>query len=178
MEIAKELFVEPYGIEESRLISVESLMEILYKYVITEYKDIISLLKSKNAPDSSWDEKVWKCCRSLLKDIECTLEDDDKNVNNENMLAIIQNWSSFNKLRAVLNEFVKTEKTNAYNDLMKTIYRDIKLCVEDRKNDITLLQKGTEEMQGQIQALEEAQLEMNQTLGSIRRNFRSEEHTY
>ena len=174
MRKAKALFVDPYGIKENRLLAVDSLMEILYRYVITEHKDVVSLIKSKTAPDSSWNEQIWKICRALLRDIEDTLEDADKNVNNENMLAMIQDWSSFSKLRAILNEFVKTEKTNAYNDLIQTIREDIKLCVEHRKNDIALLQKGTAEMQGQIQALEEAELEMNLTLGSIRRKFSKE----
>lgn len=171
---AKALFVTPYGIKEDRLIAVDSLMEILYKYIVTEHKDAVSLLKSITPPDSSWDEKVWKNCRALLRDIRDTLEDAGKNNNNENMLAMIQNWSSFGKLRSVLNDFVKTEKTNAYKDLLKTIREDINLCVQHRKNDIALLQKGTEEMQGQIQALRDAELEMNLTLGAIRRMFSKE----
>ncbi len=171
MRKAKALFVDPYGIKNDRLIAVDSLMEILYRYVTTEHKDVVSLLKSKTAPDSSWNEQVWRICRSLLRDIEDTLEDADKNVNNENLTAMIQDWSSFAKLRTVLNEFVKTEKTNAYYDFLKTVSEDIKICVDHRKNDIALLQKGTEEMQGQIQALNAAEWEKNLTLGSIRKNF-------
>lgn len=171
MRKAKALFVDPYGIQPERLIAVDSLMEILYRYVTIEHKDVVSLLKAKTAPDSSWNEQVWKICRSLLRDIEDTLEDADKNVNNENLTAMIQDWSSFDKLRTVLNEFVKTEKTNAYYDFLKTISEDIKLCVDHRKNDITLLQEGTEKMQGQIRALKEAELEKNLTLGSIRKKF-------
>ena len=106
MRKAKALFVDPYGIQPERLIAVDSLMEILYRYVTIEHKDVVSLLKAKTAPDSSWNEQVWKICRSLLRDIEDTLEDADKNVNNENLTAMIQDWSSFDKLRTVLNEFV------------------------------------------------------------------------
>ena len=174
MRKAKALFVDPYGIKNDRLIAVDSLMEILHRYVITEHKDIVSLLKYKTAPDSSWDEQVWKICRALLRDIKDTLEDNDKNVNNENMLTMVQDWSSFDKLRIVLNEFIKTEKTNAYIDFLRTIREDIKVCIEHRKNDIALLQKGTDEMQGQLQALKDAELEMNLTLGEIRRKFSKE----
>ena len=171
MRKAKAYFVDPYDIQPERLIAVDSLMEILYRYVTIEHKDVVSLLKAKTAPDSSWNEQVWKICRSLLRDIEDTLEDADKNVNNENLTAMIQDWSSFDKLRTVLNEFVKTEKENAYYDFLKTIIEDIKLCVDHKKNDITLLQEGTEKMQGQIRALKEAELEKNLTLGSIRKKF-------
>ena len=171
MRKAKALFVDPYGIKPDRLLSVDSLMEILYRYVTTEHKDVVTLLETKTAPDSSWNEQVWKKCRSLLRDIRDTLEDADKNLNNENLTAVIQNWSNFDKLRTILNEFVKTEKTNAYYEFLETVYEDIEICVKHRKNDIALLQNGTDEMQGQIRALKETELEKNLTLSSIRKNF-------
>ncbi|MCR8873868.1 dynamin family protein [Phocaeicola barnesiae] len=174
MRKAKALFVEPYGIKEERLIPVDSLMEILYHYAVEEGKDAVSLMKSQNAPDSSWNEKVWKICRSLLRDIRDTLEDANKNINNENLLAMVRDWSNFDKLRETLNEFVKSEKTNAYNDLIQTIREDIRQCIDHRKNDITLLQKGLEAMQGQEKALGDAMLEMNNTLNTIRRKFSKE----
>lgn len=174
MQKAKALFVEPYGIKEERLIPVDSLMEILNHYVVAEGKDAVSLLKSKNVPDSSWDEKVWTTCRSLLRDIRDTLEDANKNINNENLLAMVRDWSNFDKLREILNEFVKSEKTNAYNDLIQTIREDIRQCIDHRKNDITLLQKGLEAMQGQEKALGDTMLEMNNTLNTIRRKFSKE----
>jgi hypothetical protein len=174
MRKAKALFVEPYGIKEERLIPVDSLMEILNRYVVAEGKDAVSLMKSKNVPDSSWDEKVWATCRSLLRDIRDTLEDANKNINNENLLAMVRDWSNFDKLREIINEFVKSEKTNAYNDLIQTIREDIRQCIDHRKNDITLLQKGLEAMQGQEKALGDAMLEMNNTLNTIRRKFSKE----
>lgn len=133
MRKAKALFVEPYGIKEERLIPIDSLMEILNRYAVAEGKDTVSLMKSKNAPDSSWDEKVWTICRSLLRDIRDTLEDANKNINNENLLAMVRDWSNFDKLREILNEFVKSEKINAYNDLVQTIREDIKQCIDHRK---------------------------------------------
>ena len=174
MRKAKALFVEPYGIKEERLIPIDSLMEILNRYAVAEGKDTVSLMKSKNAPDSSWDEKVWTICRSLLRDIRDTLEDANKNINNENLLAMVRDWSNFDKLREILNEFVKSEKINAYNDLVQTIREDIKQCIDHRKNDIALLQKGIQEMQGQEDALKDAQLDMNNTLNTIRRKFSKE----
>ena len=174
MRKAKALFVEPYGIKEERLISVDSLMEILNNYAVAERKDVVSLMKSKSAPDSSWDEKVWTTCRDLLRDIRDTLEDANKNINNENMLAMVRDWSNFNKLRETLNEFVKSEKTNAYNNLIETIREDIKQCVDHRKNDVALLQKGEKAMQGQEEALGQAKLDMNNTLNTIRRKFSKE----
>lgn len=174
MRKAKALFVEPYGIKEDRLIPVDSLMEILHLYVVVENKDVVSLLSSKDVPSSSWEEKVWKNCRGLLRDIRDTLEDADKNVNNENLLAMVKDWSNFDKLREILNEFVKSEKDNAYNDLMQTIREDIKQCIEYKKNDMTLLRDGEQKMQGQIKALDKSQLEMNETLGAIRRKFSKE----
>lgn len=174
MRKAKALFVEPYGIKEERLIPVDSLMEILYHYAVEEGKDAVSLMKKQNAPDSSWDEKVWKICRSLLRDIRDTLEDANKNINNENLLAMVRDWSNFDKLRKTLNEFVKSEKTNAYNDLIQTIREDIKQCIEHKKNDIALLQKGHQAIESQKNALNNARLDMNNTFKSINRKFSRE----
>lgn len=174
MRKAKALFVEPYGIKEERLIPVDSLMEILYHYAVEEGKDAVSLMKNQNAPDSSWDEKVWKICRSLLRDIRDTLEDANKNINNENLLAMVRDWSNFDKLRKTLNEFVKSEKTNAYNDLIQTIREDIKQCIEHKKNDIALLQKGHQAIESQKNALNNARLDMNNTFKSINRKFSRE----
>lgn len=174
MRKAKALFVEPYGIKEERLIPVDSLMEILYHYAVEEGKDAVSLMKNQNAPDSSWDEKVWKICRSLLRDIRDTLEDANKNINNENLLAMVRDWSNFDKLRKTLNEFVKSEKTNAYNDLIQTIREDIKQCIEHKKNDIALLQKGHQAIESQKNALDNARLDMNNTFKSINRKFSRE----
>jgi len=126
MSKAKKFFVEKTGIKEDRLLAIDSLMEILHRYITKENKDALSLRKSKDVPDSSWDEKTWEECRELLSNIKNSLEDDDINVNNENILERAQEWSGFDKFRKVLNEFVKTEKTNAFEGLLETINKDIK----------------------------------------------------
>lgn len=171
MRKAKALFVEPYGIKEDRLISVDSLMEIFDNYIDSEQKDVAPLLRRPEAPDSSWDNQTWKLCRGLLRDIRDTLDDAGKNINNENMLAMVKNWSNFDKLREILNDFVKNEKKNAYNDLMQTIRKDINQCIDYRKNDIALLQEGEQKMQGQMNKLEEIKLEINEAFGTIQRKY-------
>lgn len=174
MQKAKALFVDPYGIQPDRLMAVDSLMEILCRYVHQENKDAVSLMSSKNAPDALWNEKEWTACRRLLRDIRDTLEDDGQMVNNENMLLVANGWANFDHLRTVLNEFVKSEKTRAFDDLVQTIREDIGQCIEHRKNDVALLQKGVEEIKGQLKALELAELEKNEMLGTIRRSFSKE----
>lgn len=174
MRKAKALFVKPFGIKEDRLIPVDSLMEILYNYALSEEKDAVSMMKSKEIPDPSWNKNVWKECRDLLRDIRDTLEDANKNVNNENLLTMVQAWSNFDKLREILNEFVKNEKIKAYDDFMQTIREDIKQYSDHRKNDLALLQKGTKEIQNQIEELKKATHEKNNTLTKIRHEFSKE----
>ena len=171
---AKKFFVEKTGIKEDRLLAIDSLMEILHRYITKENKDAQSLRKSKGVPDSSWDEKTWEECRELLSNIKNSLEDDGKNDNNENMLDRAQEWSGFNNLRAVLNEFVKTEKTNAYEDLLKAVKEDIKGAIAGKENDKKNLQEGAEEMEKQINELESARLKMQEELGNIRKYFSQE----
>lgn len=171
MRRAKSLFKDRYGIKEDRLLEIDSLMEILNRYIKQENKDAQSLLESKTVPDSSWNEEVWKKCRTLLRGIEHSLEDDRINVNNENMLERAQEWSGFDEFRKVLNEFVKTEKTNAFEGLLDTINEDIEEAIKSKENDIKSLQKGDEEITKQQEKLEYAKLEMLEKIGNIRKEF-------
>lgn len=174
MRKAKKFFVENADIEENRLLEIDSLMEILHRYITKENRDVQSLRNSSGVPDSSWDPNTWDECCDLLDDIERSLKRNEINVNNENMLDRAQEWSGFNNLRAVLNEFVKTEKTNAYKDLLKTICEDIEETIKDKENDKKNLQKGAEEMEKQIEKLESVRLKMQEELGKIRQEFSQE----
>ncbi len=171
MRRAKSLFQDRYGIKEDRLLEIDSLMEILNRYIKQENKDAQSLLESKNAPDSSWNEEVWKKCRTLLRGIKYSLEDDGINVNNESILERAQEWSGFDEFRKVLNKFVKTEKTNAFEDFLDTINEDIEEAIKGKENDIKSLQKGDEEITKQQEKLEYARLEMQEKIGNIRKEF-------
>lgn len=171
MRRAKSLFQDRYGIKEDRLLEIDSLMEILNRYIKQENKDAQSLLESKNAPDSSWNEEIWKKCRTLLRGIKYSLEDDGINVNNESILERAQEWSGFDEFRKVLNKFVKTEKKNAFEDLLDTINEDIEEAIKGKENDIKSLQKGDEEITKQQEKLEYARLEMQEKIGNIRKEF-------
>lgn len=170
MSKAKKFFVEKTGIKEDRLLAIDSLMEILHRYITKENKDAQSLRKSKDVPDSSWDEKTWEECRELLSNIEISLEDDAKNVNNEIMLERVQEWSGFDEFRKVLNKFVKTEKTNAFEDFLDTINEDIEEAIKGKENDIKYLHDGEE----QIEKLEHVKLNLQEELGKIRQEFSQE----
>ena len=146
MRRAKSLFKDRYGIKEDRLLEIDSLMEILIRYINQENKDAQSLLESKTVPDSSWNEEVWKKCRTLLRGIKYSLKDDGINVNNESILERAQEWSGFNKFRKILNKFVKTEKTNAFEDFLDTIDEDIEEAIKGKENDKRNLQDGAEKI--------------------------------
>jgi len=171
MRRAKSLFKDRYGIKEDRLLEIDSLMEILNRYIKQENKDAQSLLESKTVPDSSWNEEVWKKCRTLLRGIKYSLKDDGINVNNESILERAQEWSGFDEFRKVLNEFVKTEKTNAFEGLLDTINEDIEEAIKSKENDIKSLQKGDDEITKQQEKLEYARLEMLEKIGNIRKEF-------
>lgn len=174
MRRAKSLFKDRYGIKEDRLLEIDSLMEILIRYINQENKDAQSLLESKTVPDSSWNEGVWKKCWRLLCGIQDSLEYDGINVNNESILERSQEWSGFDKFRKVLNKFVKTEKTNAFEDLLKTIKEDIEEAIKGKENDKRNLQDGDKKMEEQIKELESVRLKMQEELGEIRQVFSQE----
>lgn len=174
MRRARSLFKDRYGIKEDRLLEIDSLMEILIRYINQENKDAQSLLESKTVPDSSWNEGVWKKCWRLLCGIKDSLEYDGINVNNESILERSQEWSGFDKFRKVLNKFVKTEKTNAFEDLLKTIKEDIEEAIKGKENDKRNLQDGDKKMEEQIKELESVRLKMQEELGEIRQVFSQE----
>lgn len=171
MRRAKSLFKDRYGIKEDRLLEIDSLMEILIRYINQENKDAQSLLESKTVPDSSWNEEVWKKCRTLLRGIKYSLKDDGINVNNESILERAQEWSGFNKFRKILNKFVKTEKTNAFEDFLDTIDEDIEEAIKGKENDKRNLQDGAEKIKKQIEKLEYVKLNIQEELGKIRQDF-------
>lgn len=171
MRRAKSLFKDRYGIKEDRLLEIDSLMEILIRYINQENKDAQSLLESKTVPDSSWNEEVWKKCRTLLRGIKYSLKDDAINVNNESILERAQEWSGFNKFRKILNKFVKTEKTNAFEDFLDTIDEDIEEAIKGKENDKRNLQDGAEKIKKQIEKLEYVKLNIQEELGKIRQEF-------
>lgn len=171
MRRAKSLFKDRYGIKEDRLLEIDSLMEILIRYINQENKDAQSLLESKTVPDSSWNEEVWKKCRTLLRGIKYSLKDDGINVNNESILERAQEWSGFNKFRKILNKFVKTEKTNAFEEFLDTIDEDIEEAIKGKENDKRNLQDGAEKIKKQIEKLEYVKLNIQEELGKIRQEF-------
>lgn len=171
MRRAKSLFKDRYGIKEDRLLEIDSLMEILIRYINQENKDAQSLFESKTVPDSSWNEEVWKKCRTLLRGIKYSLKDDGINVNNESILERAQEWSGFNKFRKILNKFVKTEKTNAFEDFLDTIDEDIEEAIKGKENDKRNLQDGAEKIKKQIEKLEYVKLNIQEELGKIRQEF-------
>lgn len=171
MRRAKSQFKDRYGIKEDRLLEIDSLMEILIRYINQENKDAQSLLESKTVPDSSWNEEVWKKCRTLLRGIKYSLKDDGINVNNESILERAQEWSGFNKFRKILNKFVKTEKTNAFEDFLDTIDEDIEEAIKGKENDKRNLQDGAEKIKKQIEKLEYVKLNIQEELGKIRQEF-------
>ncbi len=171
MRKAKKLFVEKTGIKEDRLLAIDSLMEILHRYITKENRDILSLRDPAVVPDNSWDQKTWEECCDLLDDIEKTLVRNRINVNNENILERAQEWSGFDEFRKVLNKFVKTEKTNAFEDFLDTINEDIEDAIKGKENDIKSLQKGNEEITKQQEKLESARLEMQEKIGNILKEF-------
>lgn len=171
MRRAKSLFKDRYGIKEDRLLEIDSLMEILIRYINQENKDAQSLLESKTVPDSSWNEEVWKKCRTLLRGIKYSLKDDGINVNNESILERAQEWSGFNKFRKILNKFVKTEKTNAFEDFLDTIDEDIEEAIKGKENDKRNLQDGAEKIKKQIDKLQYVKLNIQEELGKIRQEF-------
>lgn len=170
MRKAKKLFVEKTGIKEDRLLAIDSLMEILHRYITKENRDIQSLCNPAVVPDNSWNQKTWGECCDLLDDIEKTLVRNSINVNNENILETAQEWSGFDEFRKVLNKFVKTEKTNAFEDFLNTINEDIEEAIKGKENDIKYLQDGEE----QIESLEDVKLKIQEDLSNIGKDFSQE----
>ena len=140
LERAHKLFIDKYKLKEERLVCVDSICSMFSEYVTSTGLDLMTL-KKKNVPED-WSNEDWKASINARDVFKGMLEEDDKEVNNKNLLKYFDQYSGINELREKLNDFAEIEKTKVFQSLMSHINKDItalKLLL--KKKEETLSQK-------------------------------------
>ena len=182
IENAIKLFVDyEYGFKKDRLVCVDSLLSLLHTYIRTEGVKAESIRKTKVAP-VGWTENEWKACRSLVRDIIGFLEDEGKEENSENILNLMESIAGFSAFRALMNDFVRTEKEKAFSNFVNRIILDLDKCIKLKKKDLKLMQaKETQSEKEFIKTIEKEKRnlaylrnEINSNLNELREDFPEE----
>ena len=172
LDETKKLFVDASGIKSERVIAVDSVASLLEN---DGSLDLESL--SKEGVPPNWDAEEWKGCQFLLRSVESMLRyDDKKEINNETMRSKLGELANFSNLRFLLNNFVKEEKKVAFEEIITLIEKDIKNCIDRKKEDISILinklgmepEEFSEYIQKKKDELEEFRVNVNKKLRDIK----------
>lgn len=149
----ERIFVQHLGVHEDRIFTVDSLTEMFMKTVAEEKLD----LSNRSLPcPHSWEDLMWQAARSILRDAHDTLEDNGQEVVNETIWDQLDIWANFEALERQLNEFVKTEKEQAYNEFLALVNKDIAYYIQELNDRAVLLRRHTKSPQALARAAEEA----------------------
>ena len=140
LDRARKLFIDKYKLKEDRLICVDSICSLFSEYVTSTGLDLMTL-KKKNVPED-WSNEDWKASINARDVFKGMLEEDDKEVNNKNLLKYFDQYSGINEVRDKLNDFAESEKMKVFKSLMRHINKDITaLRLLLKKDEETLSQK-------------------------------------
>lgn len=179
---AVKLFVDyRYNLNKDRLVCVDSLLSLLYAYIDKEGIQAQLITSNKNTP-VGWLENEWKACKELVRKIKGHLEEDEKEENNENILNLMEEIAGFTAFRTKMNDFVKTEKKQAFKAFVKRIVIDLSSCVSKYNKRVKILKKKASLTQAEFertideenQKLQECTRDINLKLDKIRDDFPNE----
>ena len=137
---AKNLFINKYKLQEDHLVCVDSICSLFLEYVKGLGLDL-KALKKKNVPND-WSIEDWEAAINARNVFKGMLDEDEKEVNNENLLKYFDEFSGINELREKLNDFAELEKMKVFQSLMDHIKRDITTQKKIlKKNETTISQK-------------------------------------
>lgn len=128
---AKKLFIDKYQLKENRLDCVDSICSMFLEYVKDTNVDLKNL-KKKTVP-AEWSSEDWNASINARDDFERMLKEEEKEVNNQNLIKKFEEYSGINELRNKLNDFAEQEKMKLFQNLMKHINKDITNLKEQLK---------------------------------------------
>ena len=156
LDLARRLFVDYSGIDEDRLLAVDSLASLLNEDPLLDLESLVDGGQPKH-----WkDPKEWEISLDLLLQIEIILRRKDKvEFCNENIRRKLKEMANFDTLRSMLDNFVKEEKQVAFDTIISNIKQDIADNVAIKAQDIRLLEsslgKSSQEFLTELEAEKE-----------------------
>lgn len=181
-EACKKLFVNGLNLPESSIFVVDSLCYILLKYTEDVSLDLTNIIS--NMPEDwqeYWDKNecknAWYEVGDLIEYAEKQLNSKKQSKNQETLKETISSWANFEKLIEKLNDFVKTEKERAYQELLKKIKDDFNAWKQLLKKKLSPLEENLDEvelkrwLEQEKANLDKAKQEMNTKFPDFQRKF-------
>jgi hypothetical protein len=174
---AEKLFIEKYNLDRERLVCVDSICSLFYDFVAKTMSDI-SRLKKKEIP-AGWEARDWAAAIDIRNDLQSILAEDEMDINNQNLLKLLNEYSGFVDLRKKLNIFAEEEKERVYKSLREHIIQDLKSFETQLKKNKNLcevkLKRTKDEFNKRVdeerEALNKYKQEKNNILQIIRKNY-------
>ena len=124
LQKARELYSDTFGIPHNRFVYIDSLLERFNN----EVKDKVNF--GKLPCPSNWDVDEWNSMTILYTTILYTQIEKQIKRNGlqpcgESFGKIMKEWSGFDSLKSLLNEFVRKEKSDIYDNICTCIKKDL-----------------------------------------------------
>jgi hypothetical protein len=172
--------------DKKRVLEVDNLTELLISYAKKHQSDFSKLLQEYNDNDfkgelfvpDEWKENDWKFVMDILRAIDYRLLRQKLEIIEEDYNKALREKSNFDEFRRIINDFVESEKDNAYEEIINLIKEDIGSIKESRKNDICLLQDILKEGVESNQALEKQKKDLEKKKEELENKYREIERKY
>ena len=143
MSEAQSIYAVPFKIPSERVLYVDSL---LHRFQ-ADVKDAQNMDMLEEGDLLGWNKQELDAMTDLYTPLKKALKAEGLEQTNENFIKKMKEWSNFEHLMHLLNEFVKNEKETLKEHILKLIEEDIAGFTEDLQNQIKILEGGKSEVQ-------------------------------
>ena len=119
LQKAQELYSDTFDIPHDRFVYIDILLERFNN----EVKDKVNF--GRLQCPSNWDVDEWNSMTNLCAQIEKQIKRNGLQPCGESFGKIMKEWSGFDSLKSLLNEFVRKEKTEVYENICSYIKKDL-----------------------------------------------------
>lgn len=160
---ANSLFAKVFAIDSNRVTYVDSLLHRFCNELTDkeDFGDIESL--------DGWTTEDLNAMTDLYTPIKKVIKANGEEMNNESISRIMKEWSNFDKLKKMINDFVREEKTSAINKLLRLIETDYKGFTNYFQGRIKLLEDGIPAMKQEHLKIKKDKAGYDHVLNLLRR---------
>ena len=168
---AEEIYCQKYDIPSERFTQIDSLMARFHKDLLANNEDVSSFHPEEDdiLPYDGWNPQEWECMLELISPIKKELKVRGLSRNNETIYSLMEEWGNFHKLKALINNFVKSVKEQSAQDIIYKIIEDYKHILAKYRKEIEILEGGENVIKSEREALKNKRIEYNNILKKLRR---------
>lgn len=168
LQKARELYSDTFGIPQDRFVYIDSLLERFNN----EVKDKVDF--DMLPCPSNWDVDEWNFMTNLYSPIKKQIKRSGLETCSESFVKIMKEWSDFDCLKSLLNEFVRKEKSDVYDKIAANIKEDLDSFIKRFRKDMDLLTKGKEEFEKEKRIVVEQKNDLNDKINDLQEKVRTD----